>query len=128
MSDKQDDFDVGMQIRHEMFGPAGAEEKLAKATDFTRPFEELVTRYCFGEIWSGRELDRKTRSFLTLAILTALGKPNELKVHVLGAIRNGATREEIRAVLMHTVAYAGIPAGVGAFGAAAEAFAKADGK
>ena len=126
MDQNDDAFEKGMQVRRDMFGPAGADDKLAQATDFTRPLEELVTRYCFGETWTRPGLDRRTRSMLTLAILTALGKPNQLRVHVRGAIANGVTREEIREVLLHTIAYAGIPAGVEAFGAAAEVLADLD--
>ena len=109
-----------MAVRRDMFGSAGAEQRLAAATQFNLPFEELVTRYCFGDIWGRQGLDRKTRSLLTLAVLTALSKPNQLKVHVRGALVNGATEEEIREVLLHTSVYAGIPAGVEAFTAAAE--------
>jgi 4-carboxymuconolactone decarboxylase len=117
-------FTAGMKIRREMFGPAGAEERLAQATDFNRPLEEIVTSYCFGETWSRPGLDRKTRSLLTLAALTALCKPNQLKVHVAGALANGATVEEIRETLLHTMVYAGIPCGVEAFNAAAEVLAR----
>jgi 4-carboxymuconolactone decarboxylase len=120
MDRKDEAFEAGMAVRRDMFGPAGAEQRLAAATDFNRPFEELVTRYCFGDAWGRPGLDRKTRSLLTLAILTALSKPNQLKIHVRGALTNGATREEIREVLLHTAIYAGIPAGVEAFTAAAE--------
>lgn len=123
MSQERDSFGIGMQVRHEMFGPAGAQDKLAQATDFTRPFEEAVTRYCFGDTWSRPGLDRRTRSMITLAALAALVRPNQLKVHVQAAIRNGVTVEEIREVLLHTTVYAGIPAGVEAFGAAAEVLA-----
>jgi 4-carboxymuconolactone decarboxylase len=120
MDRKDESFETGMAVRRDMFGPAGAEQRLAAATDFNLPFEELVTRYCFGDAWGRPGLDRKTRSLLTLAILTALTKPNQLKIHVRGALVNGATREEIREVLLHTAIYAGIPAGVEAFTAAAE--------
>jgi 4-carboxymuconolactone decarboxylase len=120
MDRKDSVFEAGMAIRRDMFGPAGAEQRLAAATEFNLPFEELVTRYCFGDIWARPGLDRKTRSLLTLAILAALTKPNQLKVHVRGALTNGATMEEIREVLLHTSVYAGIPAGVEAFTAAAE--------
>jgi 4-carboxymuconolactone decarboxylase len=120
MDRKDESFETGMAVRRDMFGPAGAEQRLAAATDFNLPFEELVTRYCFGDAWGRPGLDRKTRSLLTLAILTALSKPNQLKIHVRGALVNGATREEIREVLLHTAIYAGIPAGVEAFTAAAE--------
>jgi 4-carboxymuconolactone decarboxylase len=124
MSDQDDSFDTGMQIRREMFGPAGAEDRYAQATDLNRPFEDVVTRYCFGETWSRPGLDRKTRSMITLAALTALVRPNQLKVHVRGALANGVTPEEIREILLHTVVYAGVPAGVEAFGAAGEVLAQ----
>ena len=125
MSDeKSAAFVAGMKLRREMFGAAGAEDRLAQATDFNRPFEEMVTEYCFGQTWGRPGLDLKTRSLLTLAALTALSKPNQLKVHVAGALANGATPDEIREVILHTVAYAGIPAGVEAFSAAAEVLAR----
>jgi 4-carboxymuconolactone decarboxylase len=125
MSDeKSAAFVAGMKLRREMFGAAGAEDRLAQATDFNRPFEEMVTEYCFGQTWGRPGLDLKTRSLLTLAALTALSKPNQLKVHVAGALANGATPDEIREVILHTVAYAGIPAGVEAFTAAAEVLAR----
>ena len=125
MSDeKSAAFVAGMKLRRDMFGAAGAEDRLAQATDFNRPFEELVTEYCFGQTWGRPGLDLKTRSLLTLAALTALSKPNQLKVHVAGALANGATPEEIREVILHTVAYAGIPAGVEAFTAAADVLAR----
>ena len=120
MDRKDSAFDAGMAVRRDMFGAAGAEQRLAQATDLTLPFEELVTRYCFGDVWARPGLDRKTRSLITLAALAALTKPNQLKVHVRGALANGATMEEIREVLLHTSVYAGIPAGVEAFNAAAE--------
>jgi 4-carboxymuconolactone decarboxylase len=123
MDRKDEAFEAGMAVRRDMFGPGGAEQRLAAATDFNRPFEELVTRYCFGDAWGRPGLDRKTRSLLTLAILTAISKPNQLKVHVRGALVNGATVEEIREVLLHASIYAGIPAGVEAFTAAAEVLA-----
>ena len=120
MVDSNSTFDKGLKLRHEMFGRAGAEDRWEQATDFNRPLEEFVTRHCFGETWSRPGLDRKTRSLVTLAILTALVRPNQLRGHVRGALANGATPEEIREVLLHTVDYAGIPAGVEAFAAAAE--------
>lgn len=122
--DRRDEaYELGMSVRRDMFGEAGAEQRMAQATDFNRPFEELVTRYCFGDVWGRPGLDRKTRSLITLAVLTALTKPNQLKVHVRGALANGATAQEIREVLLHTCVYAGIPCGVEAFNAAAEVLA-----
>jgi 4-carboxymuconolactone decarboxylase len=126
MDRKDSAFDAGMAVRRDMFGAAGAEQRLAQATDLTLPFEELVTRYCFGDVWARPGLDRKTRSLITLAALTALTKPNQLKVHVRGALANGATMEEIREVLLHTSVYAGIPCGVEAFNAAAEVLTPAE--
>ncbi len=124
MAQHDDPYETGMQIRREMFGPAGAEERVAAATPFTRPLEDVVTRYCFGETWGRPGLDLKTRSMITLAALTAMVRPNQLKVHVRGALKNGVTPEEIREILLHTAVYAGIPAGVEAFGAAAEVLDK----
>jgi 4-carboxymuconolactone decarboxylase len=121
MSEQDPSYKTGMQIRREMFGPGGAEERVAAATPFNRPFEDLVTRYCFGDTWGRPGLDRKTRSMITLAALTALVRPNQLKIHVRGALANGVTPEEIREILLHTSIYAGIPAGVEAFNAAMEA-------
>jgi 4-carboxymuconolactone decarboxylase len=120
MSDEDASFKTGMRIRREMFGPAGAEERLAATTEFTRPLEEVVTRYCFGETWSRPGLDLKTRSMVTVAALAALGRPNQLRTHVRGALQNGVTPEEIREIILHTMVYAGIPAGVESFNAAAE--------
>ncbi|HEY4210806.1 MAG TPA: carboxymuconolactone decarboxylase family protein [Steroidobacteraceae bacterium] len=124
MAQHDSSYETGMQIRREMFGPAGAEERVAAATSFTRPLEDVVTRYCFGETWGRPGLDLKTRSMITLAALTAMVRPNQLKVHVRGALQNGVTPEEIREILLHTAVYAGIPAGVEAFGAAAEVLDK----
>ncbi len=121
MTDQDASYKAGMQVRRDMFGPAGAEQRVAAATDFNRPFEDVVTRYCFGETWTRPGLDRKTRSMITLAALTALVRPNQLKNHVRGALANGVTPEEIREILLHTAVYAGIPAGVEAFNAAADA-------
>jgi len=112
MPTHDDTFAAGLQVRRDMFGPAGADQQIEAATEFTRPLQDLVTRYCFGEIWDRPPLDRKLRSMLTLAILVALGKPNQLKVHVRGAVQNGCTKEEIREVLLHAMIYAGVPAGV----------------
>ena len=117
-------FAAGMQVRREMFGAGGADERYAQATDFNRPFEELVTRYCFGAVWTRPGLERRLRSLITLAALTALSKPNQLKAHVAGALANGCSVEEIRETILHTAVYAGVPCGVEAFNAAAEVLAR----
>jgi 4-carboxymuconolactone decarboxylase len=116
----EDAFAAGLAIRRDMFGVEGAERQLEAATDFTRPLQDMVTRYCFGEVWTRPHLDRKTRSMLTLALLTALGKQNQLRVHVRGAIENGVSKEEIREVLMHSMIYAGLPAAVDSFATTTE--------
>jgi 4-carboxymuconolactone decarboxylase len=110
-----DIFGTGMQIRREMFGAAQSDQVMESATDFNRKLQELVTRYCFGEVWARPQLDRKTRSMLTMALLVALGKPTQLKGHVRGAVKNGCSKEEIREVLLHSMIYAGVPAGVDGF-------------
>jgi 4-carboxymuconolactone decarboxylase len=124
MSD--DAFDRGLELRRHMFGPGGSDRQIEAATDFTRPLQELVTRSCFGEIWQRPHLDLKTRSMITLAMLAALGRPNQIKVHVKGALANGVSREEIREIILHAVAYAGFPPVVESFGAAAQALAEVD--
>jgi len=111
-------YDEGMQLRRTMWGSAGAEERVAQATTFNRPFEDLVTSWVFGDVWQRPGLDRKTRSMITLAALTALTKPNQLKVHIQGALANGVSVEEIREIIMHTSVYSGIPTGVEAMAAA----------
>jgi 4-carboxymuconolactone decarboxylase len=120
MSTRKTTFEAGLAVRREMFGLGGAEHQIDAATKFTAPMQDLVTRYCFGEVWERPHLDRKTRSLLTLAILAALGRSPQVKTHVRGAVANGATMEEIREVLLHTMIYAGVPAGVEAFTNAAE--------
>ncbi len=124
----ESDFDRGLALRRHMFGPGGAEKQIEAATDFTRPLQEIVTRSCFGELWHRPHLDLKTRSMLTIAMLAALGKPNQVKVHVKGAIANGVSPEEIREILLHAMTYGGLPAAVDSFAAAAEALAEVDGK
>ena len=112
----------GNEIKEEMFGPEHGQAKLDRATDFTRAFEELVCKYCFAEVWGrDEELPRATRSMLTIAMLAALGKPNELRVHVKGAIANGVTKEQIREVLIHAAIYCGVPAAVEGFRNATQA-------
>jgi 4-carboxymuconolactone decarboxylase len=122
VSKTEDDYAAGLEIRRKMFGTAGADEQIAAANEFTRPLQDFVTRQCFGETWTRPHLDHKTRSLITLAILTSLGRQNQVRTHVQGAIANGVSKEEIREVLMHTVIYAGLPASVDSFRAASEVF------
>lgn len=112
----------GNEIKEEMFGPEHGAAKLAQATDFTRPFEELVCRYCFGEVWGrDEELPRRIRSMLTIAMLVAQGREQEVRVHVKGAVANGVTTDEIREVLLHAAVYCGVPAAVSGYRNAAQA-------
>lgn len=108
-------FAKGMAIRREVLGAAHVDASLEKASEFARPVQELVTEYCWGAIWSRDGVDRKTRSLVNLAMLTALNRPHELGVHVRGSITNGATPEEIREVLLQTAVYAGVPAALESF-------------
>jgi 4-carboxymuconolactone decarboxylase len=113
-------LEKGVAIRSDMFGQV---RLTGAAGGFNEDFEQLVNEYCFGAVWGREGLSRAQRSMLTIAILATEGRPEELKAHVRGALSNGVSREEIREVLIHTAVYAGVPAGVGGFRAAAEVFA-----
>lgn len=108
-------YERGIEIREEIFGPAGGRAKVESSPEFLRDLEDLVTEYCFGAVWGREGISRATRSLVTIAALAATGKYPELEVHTKGAIANGATPEEIKEVLMNTAIYAGIPAAVGGF-------------
>jgi 4-carboxymuconolactone decarboxylase len=112
MAKSTDAFQTGLALRREMFGPGGADQALEQASDFSRPLQEIVTRFCFGEVWQRPGLDRRTRSMLTISMLIAAGRMAQLPVHVRGAIANGVTREELREVILHALLYCGIPAAV----------------
>lgn len=116
-------FDDGLAVRKAVLGAEFVDKALASADEFNRPLQELVTEYCWGAIWTREGLSRRVRSMLNLAMLTALNRPHELKMHVQGALRNGVTRQEIREVLLQATIYAGVPAGVDAFRVAREAMA-----
>ena len=118
----------GLEIRKAVLGKEFVEKSFASADDFNRPLQELVTEYCWGAVWGREGLPRKTRSMLNLAMLSALNRPHELKMHVKGALRNGVSREEIREVLLQVGIYCGVPAAVDAFRIARETFAEIDGK
>ena len=120
-------FDRGMAVRREVLGPEYVDRSIAETDDFSRPVMELVTEYCWGEIWTQPELPRKTRSLINLAMISVLNRPHELKAHIRGAITNGVTREQIREVLLQVAIYAGVPAAVDSFRIARETFAEIDG-
>jgi len=119
-------FKKGLEIRKSVLGAEFVEKSLAAADDFNMPMQRLTTEYCWGEIWGRQELPKKTGSMLNLAMLCALNRPHELKMHIAGALRNGVTRVEIREVLLQVAIYCGIPAGVDAFRVAKETFAEFD--
>ena len=119
-------FEKGLAIRRQVLGADFVDNAFATADDFNLPLQELVTQYCWGEIWGRPGLDRKTRSMLNLAMLSALNRPHELKMHVKGALVNGVTRDEIREIFMQVAIYCGVPAGVDSFRIAREAFAEFD--
>ncbi|CAD5107990.1 carboxymuconolactone decarboxylase family protein [Zestomonas carbonaria] len=110
----------GEQVRRAVMGDAFVDRALDNATDFSRPLQEFVNEHAWGGVWNREGLDRKTRSLITLAALTALKCPQELKGHVRGALNNGCTVEEIREALLHCAVYAGVPAAIDAFRAAQE--------
>jgi 4-carboxymuconolactone decarboxylase len=110
-----DRYERGLGIRREVLGAEHVDRSLARATDFMRPMQELVTEYCWGTVWSRPGLDRRTRSLINLGMLTALGSGHELEVHVRGAITNGATETEIRETLLQAAIYCGVPAAMEAF-------------
>jgi 4-carboxymuconolactone decarboxylase len=113
-------FDKGLEVRKAVLGPEHVENSLKTADDFNRPMQELVTEYCWGAVWTREGLPRKVRSMINIAMLTALNRPHELKLHVRGALRNGVTKEEIREVLLQTAIYCGVPAAIDAFRTARE--------
>jgi 4-carboxymuconolactone decarboxylase len=110
----------GMRIRREVLGDEHVDRAESRRTDLTSDFHDLLTRYAWGEIWSRRGLDRRTRSCITLAMLVALGHHDELRLHLRGALNNGLTRDEIKEVLLQTAIYAGVPAANTAFRIASE--------
>ena len=119
-------YERGLQIRKDVLGVEYVENSLKTADDFNRPMQELSTEYCWGAVWGREGLTRKERSLINLAMISALNRPNELKIHVQGAIRNGVTREEIREVLLQVAIYVGVPAGMDSFRIAKEALAALD--
>src|SRR5690625_3139575 len=113
-------FEQGLKIRKSVLGEEHVENSLNNVNAFNEPLQKLVTEYCWGEIWSREGLDKKTRSLLNLAILTAINRPHELRLHTAGALRNGCTSEEIQEVLLQCMIYIGVPAAVDSFRVATE--------
>ncbi len=121
--DERERYEEGMKIRREVLGNAHVDRAMQSATDFTAPFQDLITRYAWGEVWTRPGLSRHTRSLLTLAMTIALNREEEFRLHLRAALNNGVTREEIRELLIHSAIYCGVPAANHAFQVAAEILA-----
>jgi 4-carboxymuconolactone decarboxylase len=117
-------YEKGLKIRREVLGAEFVDNAIASADDFNRPLQEIVTQYCWGEIWGRPGLDRRTRSIINLAMISALNRQHEVKMHVKGALNNGLSKEEIREVFLQVAIYCGVPAGVDSFRTAKEVFAE----
>ena len=115
-------YDAGLKTRREVLGAKWVDQAMTGVDDFNREFTELLNTYCWNDIWNRPGLSRKHRSLLNLAMLTALGKDHELKLHIRGALNNGLTKDEIKEVFLQAAIYAGVPAAVAAFRAAKEVF------
>ena len=125
MTDRRDEtieelFDRGLEVRRKVLGAEYVDNSLKSANDFMMAFQNITTEWCWGYAWTREGLDRKTRSLINLAMLTALNRAPEIKLHVRGALNNGVTLDEIKEVLLHATVYCGIPAGLDAFKAANE--------
>jgi 4-carboxymuconolactone decarboxylase len=118
----QDTHDRGRDIRTAVLGEAYVQQAARNADEFSAPFQDLVTEYCWGAVWGREGLSLKTRSMLNLAMIALLNRPNELRTHIRGALTNGVTREEIREIFMQVAVYGGVPAAVDSFRVARAAF------
>jgi 4-carboxymuconolactone decarboxylase len=108
-------YEAGMTVRRAVLGDDHVDRAIQRTSEFTAPFQDFITRYAWGSVWTREGLDRRTRSAVTLSVLAALGRENEIEMHVRGALRNGLTAAEIGEVLLHTSIYAGVPAANAAF-------------
>jgi 4-carboxymuconolactone decarboxylase len=115
-------FEKGLQIRREVLGAEHVNASISQADDFSRPLQELVTEYCWGNVWSRPGLERKTRSLINIAMLTALNRPHEVKLHLRGALNNGCSKNDIMEVLLQTAIYCGVPAAMDSLRVAKEFF------
>lgn len=119
---KKDLYEQGLKIRREVVGDAYVDKALNDADSFSMPMQELVTKYCWGDIWARSGLERRDRSLVNLGMIAALNRPDELQAHIRGALANGVTKDEIREVLLQVAIYCGMPAGLGSFKAARQVF------
>jgi len=118
----RDAFEKGLKTRREVLGAEYVDQAIRNADDFNLPLQELVTEYCWNEIWNRPGLDRKTRSIVNLAMLTALNRPHELKLHVKGAINSGLSKDEIAEIFLQSAIYCGVPAAIDSFRTAKDVF------
>ena len=115
-------FDKGVEVRTAVLGQQYVDNALKNVDDFNRPFQELVTEYCWGAVWGRDELPRKTRSMLNIAMIAVLNRPHELKLHIKGALTNGVSKDEIREAFLQVAVYCGMPAGLSSFKIAKQVF------
>lgn len=120
--DERERYEAGLKVRREVLGDAHVDAALAKRNEFTEAFQDLLTRYAWGEIWSRPGLSRQTRSLLTVVMLVALNREEELRMHLRAALKNGVSREELREALLQSAIYCGVPAANSAFRVAQEVF------
>ena len=125
---KSELFKKGLQVRREVLGAEYVDASISQADDFSRPLQELVTEYCWGAVWTRPGLDRKTRSLLNLAMLTALNRPHEVKLHLRGALNNGCSKNDIMEVLLQAAIYCGVPAAIDSLRVAKEFFQEIESK
>jgi 4-carboxymuconolactone decarboxylase len=126
--DDRERNEKGMSVRRAVLGDTHVDRAVKNTNEFTREFQDLITRYAWGEVWTRPGLPRHTRSLLTIAMLIALNRSEELRMHIRAAFSNGVTREQIKEVLLQAAIYCGVPAANSAFHAAEEVFAAMDGK
>lgn len=122
--DDKDRYDAGMKVRRGVLGDAHVDRSLTKISDFNGDFQNFITRYAWGEVWTDTTLDRKTRSCMVLSTMIALNRIDEFKLHVKAAFNNGLTKDDIRAVIKQAAVYCGVPAGNSAFHWAEDVFAQ----
>jgi 4-carboxymuconolactone decarboxylase len=122
MKTRDETHDKGLRIRKEVMGTANVEARLKASTEFMQPLQTMISQWAYGEIWARDELPRKIRSMLVLAMMAALNRPHELRVHVIGALNNGCSKDEIREVLLQVAIYCGIPASLDAHLVAQDVF------
>lgn len=120
-------FEKGLRVRREVLGSEYVDASIARADGFLAPLQKLVTEWCWGEIWTRPGLDRKARSMINIAMLTALNRPAEVRLHVRGALNNGLTPQEIQEILLQTAIYCGVPAALDSFKIAQEILAQENG-